>query len=424
MPPIYRHKDRIKRPMNAFMVWAQRHRKQMAQTMPRTSNIEVSKALGAAWHNITEQEKRPYYEESHRLEVEHQTMHPNWVYKPRKRRNKLSESTANPHNVAEVQGHHIGLEPSRCDSSAPSRDNHSFNHGDARQAFLAAQQLQFFPTCSTNNSSTEFAASMNQSVPQDGLSTSVPVSFHDMFENNEKSQSLWQQHPSQPVLLAVLGRPQPEQEIIPSQSQNLSVVLQPQCPQVNVVWAESTHIEINESPNVGYILPANKPPGQQNDIDNIVLHNDQHQPGSDICECMPCLLNEAVRQHENLSSMNNNVLHPSENTKHESTAAHNCPHEANHATNAESPYSAELSARSFLADTDWCGSSELLEEYLPADCQQLLDVPAMSLSLEFNHSVGLPVDCFSFPAEFNHSAELPDHLLSENTFTSELPECI
>lgn len=47
--PSDRKKEHIKRPMNAFMVWAQAARRVMSQQHPHLQNSELSKSLGKLW---------------------------------------------------------------------------------------------------------------------------------------------------------------------------------------------------------------------------------------------------------------------------------------------------------------------------------------------------------------------------------------
>ncbi|CAK9796702.1 Transcription factor SOX-8 [Anthophora plagiata] len=76
----------VKRPMNAFMVWAQAARRLLADQYPHLHNAELSKTLGKLWRLLSDNEKKPFIEEADRLRVIHKREHPDYKYQPRRRK--------------------------------------------------------------------------------------------------------------------------------------------------------------------------------------------------------------------------------------------------------------------------------------------------------------------------------------------------
>ena len=89
------NKPKIKRPMNAFMVWSSHERKRLAEKEPTLHNTQLSVRLGQIWKSMSEKEKAPFKQEALKLKQKLLEEHPDYKYRPRRRKLENHLKTTN-----------------------------------------------------------------------------------------------------------------------------------------------------------------------------------------------------------------------------------------------------------------------------------------------------------------------------------------
>ncbi|CAM2728808.1 unnamed protein product [Rotaria socialis] len=75
----------VKRPMNAFLLWARGERKRVSSDGYGVSQTSLSKLLGETWRHMSVEEKQPYLDLADTLKRQHHIDHPDYKFKPKQR---------------------------------------------------------------------------------------------------------------------------------------------------------------------------------------------------------------------------------------------------------------------------------------------------------------------------------------------------
>lgn len=90
--PRKKDKSHIRRPMNAFMIYAQAARRKVAREYPNLSYAQLSKTLGKLWRLLDVKEKQPFLEEAERIRQQHKVDHPEYKFQPKRKSRKGSNN--------------------------------------------------------------------------------------------------------------------------------------------------------------------------------------------------------------------------------------------------------------------------------------------------------------------------------------------
>ncbi|XP_072231684.1 uncharacterized protein [Leuresthes tenuis] len=119
----------IKRPMNAFLVWARLHRGAVQKAFPGAESKDVSFQLGCIWSRLSEEQQRPYYEAALKLRDVHKQQFPDYEYCPRRRKRREALTFVQPagrqqgssgaFKVSQDQSSLLGVGMNPCPMLAP-----------------------------------------------------------------------------------------------------------------------------------------------------------------------------------------------------------------------------------------------------------------------------------------------------------------
>ncbi|XP_016950856.1 transcription factor SOX-10 [Drosophila biarmipes] len=121
--PTDRKKEHIKRPMNAFMVWAQAARRVMSKQYPHLQNSELSKSLGKLWKNLKDSDKKPFMEFAEKLRMTHKQEHPDYKYQPRRKKARTVPSQQAGEGGSGSPGPEMALSANPGHSGKPRSSN-------------------------------------------------------------------------------------------------------------------------------------------------------------------------------------------------------------------------------------------------------------------------------------------------------------
>ncbi|EDW16280.1 rho GTPase-activating protein gacU [Drosophila mojavensis] len=176
--PSDRKKEHIKRPMNAFMVWAQAARRVMSKQYPHLQNSELSKSLGKLWKNLKDSDKKPFMEFAEKLRMTHKQEHPDYKYQPRRKKARLM-----PQSEAASTAATVTATPATATAATATASSTTARRSSGGQA----PQRRTSKANNNNCASSNLCTTSNGS---NGSNGSTATSTSDVFSNEAFMKSL------------------------------------------------------------------------------------------------------------------------------------------------------------------------------------------------------------------------------------------
>ncbi|VDK56889.1 unnamed protein product [Anisakis simplex] len=154
--------EKIKRPMNAFMVWSQIRRAQIANQDGKMHNSQISKELGIEWRKMNAEQKAPYIQRAKDLRDELMRQHPDYVYRPKRkpRLRQKSSSSVRPLNASSSSSAASSLNIPQTLTSTPNKLIQIPSTVSINSHLQTIPQLQSQPSSNPDpNSTTQFLLS-------------------------------------------------------------------------------------------------------------------------------------------------------------------------------------------------------------------------------------------------------------------------
>lgn len=107
--------EKIRRPMNAFMIFAKRHRKIVRDSYPNCDNRTCSKILSEWWYTLKPEYKQRYNTLAMEIREAHFQMYPEWKWRVSKKKLQKSETKTNG-NSAEADAEMEKGKPIKMDN--------------------------------------------------------------------------------------------------------------------------------------------------------------------------------------------------------------------------------------------------------------------------------------------------------------------